>query len=148
MKVVQEELVKTGEACVDIAVDLTTALGDIVPDLVLGQRDAGNTQGGYDAVAAHAPVVEAAQTAVESLAAVFEADADALMLCAFAWSTVDEKAAEGLAYTPVERPGLAEPPPEPPANPWPQDPPPDVKPPSPSPGPAPTPSPAPTPTGG
>lgn len=150
MYVVPEELCKVAEACVDLATDLATAVTDAAADLVVSNRDAGNTQGGYDAVAAHGPVVEAAQAAIETLADVFAANADALMLCAFAYSGADEAAATGLEHDPdsIPRPiETPEPQPGPDDPQWPQYSAPEPSPPQPEPGPAPTPSPTPSPTG-
>lgn len=142
MYVVPEELVRVAQACVDLAVDLHTSVTDTAVDLVVASRDAGNTQGGYDATAAHPPVVEAAHSAVQALAAVFEADADALMLCAFAYSGTDETNAEGLEYEPTDGPTtLPTPPQSDPGSTWPNSPEPTPTP-SPEPGPAPTPPPA------
>jgi len=142
MYVVPEELVRVAQACVDLAVDLNASVTDAAVDLVVASRDAGNTQGGYDAAAAHPPVVEAAHSAVQALAAVFEADTDALMLCAFAYSGTDEANAQGLEYEPKQGPTtLPTPPPSDPGPTWPNGPEPTPTP-SPEPGPAPTPTPA------
>ena len=63
------ELVRLADRCIDWAMDLTGATTDNAGALVVASRDAGNTQGGYDTMAAHGPLVEAASSALESSAA-------------------------------------------------------------------------------
>lgn len=139
MLVVPEELCKVGDVCIDIGFNLNSALTTNVPDLFVDSRAAGNTQGGFDACGAHAPTVEAAQTAIERLSAVFGVDADALMLCAFAYSSTDEASAQALKFDKEpEPPKLTQPPTPKPDSPWPHDPPEDPVP-SPSPLPSPVP---------
>lgn len=142
MKVVPEELCIAAEACVGLATDLVAAVTDNAADLAVGTRDAGNTQGGYDVTSACAPVTEAALTAIGMLGEVFAVDADALMLCAFAWSGLDEQTATRFEDRPDGTPQLAEPPlPDPrDQDGWPRHPVEPVQPPTPEPGPAPTPT--------
>jgi hypothetical protein len=141
MKVVPEELCTTAEACVGLATDLVVTVTDNAADLAVGSRDAGNTQGGYDATTAVAPATEAALTAIETLGEVFAVDADALMLCAFAYSGTDEQSATRFEDRRDDVPHTAEPPlPDPRAKGgWPNHPVEPVQPPTPVPGPSPTP---------
>lgn len=131
-----EDLVRLADRCIDWAMDLTGATADSAGALEVAPRDAGNTQGGYDTMAAHGPLVEAASSALESFAAVFEADADALMLCAFDISSTDEEIARAARTSNSLEPGPTPRPPEPTPGPKPPEPSPT---PSPSPGPSPTP---------
>ncbi|HEY3015919.1 MAG TPA: hypothetical protein VGJ41_12455 [Nocardioides sp.] len=124
---------------------VTDGWNDHQQSLVLDGRDAGNSDGGFDAIEAHGNVAEAADIALGRLVAVLEQDVDNVYLCAFSFDTTDEKAAEGLKSTYDPGPQLL-PVPGQPGPPLPTAPPPTSTPiPSPSPGPAPTPPPTPTP---
>ncbi|WP_405181811.1 hypothetical protein OG225_12260 [Nocardia sp. NBC_01377] len=131
--VLPEDLVTLADRCVDFALDLTRAVVDSAGGLTVAAGDAGNTDGGRDAATAHGPCVEAAHDAIESLAAVLGADAEALMLAAFAFSDTDEASAR--TFLAGISPGTG---PRPAPTPGP--------PPIPSPGPPPTPSPVPGPS--
>ncbi|MEU1982436.1 hypothetical protein [Nocardia sp. NPDC019395] len=89
-----EDLATLADRCIDFAIGLTSVVSESAGDLTLAAGDAGDTSGGYATTAVYGPCVEAAQAAIEALAAVFEADAEALMLCAFAFSDMDEAAAK------------------------------------------------------
>ncbi|MGY2033560.1 hypothetical protein [Nocardia gipuzkoensis] len=134
LQVRPEDLVTLADRCIDFAVGLTSAVSDSAGGLTVAARDAGDTDGGYSTTAAHGPCVEAAHEAIESLAAVLGADAEALMLSAFAFSDMDEAAAKSMLAGTSAPPG---PTPTPPPTPTPE--------PTPEPTPAPTPGPSPTP---
>nr|WP_189033562.1 hypothetical protein [Nocardia rhizosphaerihabitans] len=91
-----EDLVTLADRCIDLALGLTSAVSESAGGLTVAAGDAGNTGGGFSITAAHGPCVEAAHEAIESLAAVLEADAEALMLSAFAFSDTDEAAARAI----------------------------------------------------
>ncbi|MGH3349939.1 MAG: hypothetical protein ACRDPS_04665 [Nocardioides sp.] len=134
------ELVTLADRCIDWAMDLTGAMADNAGALAVASGDAGNTQGGFDTMTAHGPLVEAGSSALESFAAVFEAGADALMLCAFDLSSTDEEVARAAESSTSLEPGPTPAPPEP--SPGPTQPPEPSPLPSPSPGPSPTPPPS------
>ncbi|MFF3228172.1 hypothetical protein ACFYV7_35630 [Nocardia suismassiliense] len=114
VRVRPEDLVTLADRCIDFATDLTSAVSESAGGLTVAARDAGDTDGGYKATATHGPCVEAAHGAIESLAAVLEADAEALMLSAFAFSDADEAAAKDILASTSAPTGPRPTPPPPP----------------------------------
>ena len=118
---VPARLAELAQTCLTVSQGVDDAWAAALTELQVPSGAAGNTLGGGPLLTAHTDAANAAAIAVDRLVAVLEADVDAVYLCAFDFSTTDERAATGLEK---DKP---EPAPEPT--------------PSPSPGPAPTPTP-------
>ncbi|MGX1776494.1 hypothetical protein ACWIGW_30590 [Nocardia brasiliensis] len=114
VRVRPEDLATLADRCIDLAIGLTSAISDSASGLTVAPRDAGDTDGGYKTTAAHGPCAEAAHDAIESLAAVLEADAEGLMLFAFAISDADETSAKAMLASSSAPTGPRPTPPSPP----------------------------------
>lgn len=99
MEVVPRELCGLADACLTSSQDVSDGWSKGQGALILDSRVAGNTQGGFDVVAAHGELVDAADIAIGRLVSVLEHDMDALYLCAFDFSATDEATATDFEST-------------------------------------------------
>jgi len=99
MEVIPQELCRLAEACTGAATAVTDGWTSALGSLRVGGTAAGNTAAGGAVLAAHAEMVDVAGTAIGRLAGVLDQDLDALLLCAFDFSTTDEATARDLEAT-------------------------------------------------
>lgn len=99
MEVVPQELCRLADECLKASIEVSDGWSGKQTSLVVDLRAAGNTDGGFDVVAAHGELAEAADIAVGRLVSVLEQDMDDLYLCAFAYDCTDEISASRLEST-------------------------------------------------
>ena len=99
MKVVPQQLSRLADDCLAASQSLSDDWNGAQNGLTVGGRAAGNTAGAAGLLTSHQAAADAAGTAIGRIVGVLEKDMDALLQCAFDFTTTDESAAQDFEVT-------------------------------------------------